>query len=440
MLSSGSLGTRFFVARSSPRGRRRYPGRDRLLAAVRLPPSAVKLVPFSPQYLRLDEPLPFGVRDEEGRLLLGAGQTIATREQLAGLQAQRLFADESESAEWQRRLAAAVDAALRQGATLREVASARPEQPVRAAAVAELPLAEQWDELVVQLDAALRDVRPGGDWLARLLGVHARARRLGERRFDASLYHLIYTAAHSTEKYSSHHALLTLLVAEHAARLLEWPATEVDALGRAALTMNVAMVRLQDVLAQTDHKPTPEMRAQIDGHAENGARMLAEAGLKDTLACAVVRLHHDASEAAQTLDALPAERRLARLLRRVDIFCAKLSRRRARAPMSPVQAAREACLGTAGVPDEIGGAMLKAVGLYPPGSFVELASGEVGIVLARGRRANLPYVASLVSASGTPLGEPALRDTIEQRYAVKAAVPPDKVKVRPPHERLLAMR
>jgi hypothetical protein len=38
------------------------------------------------------------------------------------------------------------------------------------------------------------------------------------------------------------------------------------------------------------------------------------------------------------------------------------------------------------------------------------------------------------------LGEPALRDTLEQRYGVKGAVASTKVKVRPPHERLLAMR
>jgi hypothetical protein len=128
------------------------------------------------------------------------------------------------------------------------------------------------------------------------------------------------------------------------------------------------------------------------------------------------------------------------LLRRVDIFSAKISRRVTRAPMSPVQAAREACLGAGGTPDEIGSALLRAVGIYPPGSFVELASGELGIVVARGRRANLPYVATLVAASGTPLGEPALRDTIERRFAVKAALPPGHVRVRPPHERLLAMR
>jgi hypothetical protein len=108
--------------------------------------------------------------------------------------------------------------------------------------------------------------------------------------------------------------------------------------------------------------------------------------------------------------------------------------------MSPVQAAREACLGAKGVPDEIGGALLKAVGLYPPGSFVELASGDIGIVVARGRAANLPFVATLIAASGNPLGEPALRDTVDRRYAVKGAVPPGAVKVRPPHDRLMALR
>ena len=158
------------------------------------------------------------------------------------------------------------------------------------------------------------------------------------------------------------------------------------------------------------------------------------------LCCAVVALHHDATMADEPLSELAPDRQLARLLRRVDIFAAKISRRAKRSPMSPVQAAREACLDASGLPDEIGGALLKAVGLYPPGSFVELVSGEVGIVVARGRRANLPYVVSLGSASGKPLSEPALRDTIDSRYAVRAAVASHQVKVRPQHERLLILR
>lgn len=401
----------------------------------------MKLIPFSGQYLRLNEPLPFGVRDDTGRLLLVAGRQIESEAMLTELRSQALFSDEAESAEWNRRLAAAMDQMLRQGASLKAVVEARPDAAPREAKAAKpLTLTEMWQELVTHLDQALRDVRLDSDWLQRVQGVHTRARMLAQRRLDASFYLLVYAAAHSVEKYSCHHALLTLLMSEQAASMLGWPQAWIDSLGRAALTMNLAMVKLQDQLALTQHPPTADMRAEITAHAATGARMLRRAGMADELACDLVALHHDGSQAEVPLDSLPPERQLARLLRRVDIFGAKISRRATRAPMSPVQAAREACLGPAGVPDEIGGALLKAVGLYPPGSFVELACGEVGIVVARGRRANLPYVASLVSASGNVLGEPALRDTLESRFNVKSAVPPNQVKVRPPHERLLAMR
>jgi len=33
-----------------------------------------------------------------------------------------------------------------------------------------------------------------------------------------------------------------------------------------------------------------------------------------------------------------------------------------------------------------------------------------------------------------------LRDTLDQRYGVKGAVPAAKVRIRPPHDRLLALR
>ncbi|MDP3223269.1 MAG: hypothetical protein Q8M96_09045 [Rubrivivax sp.] len=401
----------------------------------------MKLVPFSSEYLRLNEPLPFGLRDAAGRLLLGAGKVIDSASMLDELSQLPLFSEEAESADWSRRLSAAMDQAIRQGAALKDVAAVRPEAASREAATPiAMNLSEQWQAQVDHLESALRDMRAGGDWRSRLFAVHVRARQLAQKRLDASLYHLVYEAGHSTQKYSCHHALLTMLICEQAAPLLGWTAPQVDSVGRAALTMNVAMLRLQDQMAVSHLPPSAEMRADIDAHAAQGARWLAEAGLGDPLCCAVVALHHDASQADAPLADLPPERQLARLLRRVDIFAAKISRRATRAPMSPVQAAREACLGATGVPDEIGSALLRAVGLYPPGSFVELASGEIGIVVARGRRANLPYVASLVSSSGTPLGEPALRDTLDRRYTVRAAVPPSQVRVRPPHERLLAMR
>jgi len=401
----------------------------------------LKLIHFSPEHLRLGAPLPFGVRDAGGRLLLTAGASIASHDQLKHLRSQPLYADEDESNEWRRKLGAAVGAMLRQNASLKDIADARPQEPARDdAAGAEVPLPDQWESLATLLDVALRDAQPNAEFVARVRLVYERASKLGQRQVDASLYHLIHAAGHSVEKYSSHHALLVMLVCEQAAQVLGWSAEAVRSLACAALSMNVAMVALQDHLAASDVTPTPDMREQIRQHAANGAQLLVDAGLDDRLWSETVRLHHDSGDGQMPLAELPQERQLARLLRRADIFTAKISRRRTRAPMSPVQAAREACLGSDGVPDEVGGALLRATGLYPPGSFVELANGERGIVVARGRRANLPWVASLVAPSGMALGEPALRDTVEARFAVRAAVASALVKVRPDHRRILALR
>ena len=94
-----------------------------------------------------------------------------------------------------------------------------------------------------------------------------------------------------------------------------------------------------------------------------------------------------------------------------------------------------------GPPIFLGGvALLTAVGLYPPGSFVELVSGEIGIVVARGPQANWTVVAVLIGADGSPRGNVSLRYSNDRRYAVKAAVNASTVQVRPPHEALMLRR
>jgi hypothetical protein len=204
--------------------------------------------------------------------------------------------------------------------------------------------------------------------------------------------------------------------------------------------MNVSIMRLQDQLALSQLPPTASMLAEIEGHAETSAQMLQASGFTDALCLDVVRLHRCPPEDGGPLVERPPAAQLAALLRRVDVFTAKLSQRASRPPMQPTQALREACLFSDGRPDEIAGALLKAVGLYPPGSFVELAAGEHAIVLSRGRTANQPTVAALVGANGLPLIEPAQRDTSDRRFAVKGVLAAAAVRVRPSHEKLLALR
>ena len=131
--------------------------------------------------------------------------------------------------------------------------------------------------------------------------------------------------------------------------------------------------------------------------------------------------------------------RLARLIRRADVFAARMSPRRGRQALSATAAAKAAYLDEQGKPDEAGSAIIKAVGLYPPGSLVKLADGETAVVLRRGRRANAPTVACIVNPAGAVLASPALRQTHMPAHAVTGGVAPHEVKVRLNLQRLLQM-
>jgi hypothetical protein len=107
--------------------------------------------------------------------------------------------------------------------------------------------------------------------------------------------------------------------------------------------------------------------------------------------------------------------------------------------MSVTAAAKAAYLDEQQRPDEAGSAVIKGSGLYPPGCLVRLRSGEIGVVLRRGRRANEPVVACIVNARGIALGEPALRNTRLATHEVTGGVAPHEVKVRLNPQSLLRM-
>ncbi len=398
----------------------------------------MKLIPFSKEHLRLDAALPFPIRDSQGSLLLAANRVIASRHTLDTLHQLDLFTGEHETADWRRRVAEKVNGLFVEGATLKTIAQALPDATPRTTPKAPLtvPFAVELDTLLLQADALLRQTTTDGQWPQRFAITMQALMSLTHRRFDSATYLLIQHGSTTLERYSARHALLVAAVATETARLMEWPAAQRNSLFAACLSMNVAMTRGQDLLLLQTGPLTAAQRELVQRHPAQGAAMLEAAGVADPLWLDAVARHHQAQPSAPLARCSPGQR-LAALIRRVDIFAAKLSRRAARAPMSPIQAAREACLGPDGQPDEIGSALLRAVGLYPPGSFVKLANGEVGVVIARGRRANLPIVASLVGPSGLPLSTLAVRDTVERRYAVQGAVLPTAVKVLPAHARIL---
>jgi hypothetical protein len=89
--------------------------------------------------------------------------------------------------------------------------------------------------------------------------------------------------------------------------------------------------------------------------------------------------------------------------------------------------------------DEAGAALVKTVGVYPPGAFVRLASQEVAVVLRRGNSATTPRVAVVLNRNGMPTGEPIPRDTAQPQWKIAAPVAQRDVRAQFPLQRLLAL-
>ncbi len=419
----------------------------------------MRLLPIPVGILRPGDVAPMDIYDEAGSLLVAEGKTVDNEKLLDILATKSVFVDESRAHKWKGLMPAPLKNMLQPPQSPPQAPPQPPPQPQAQAPVGDakpdsrfresqfldtgfgkqLSLVEEWDSLHRLLTSALLDAKPGSDWLARVIRAHRRVQQLGNRSLDGSLYYLVYRSSQPDDHYSALHAMLVCLVCQAAARVLGWPRDWVQALGLAALTMNVTLTELQDTLGNSDITPTVEMRAEIEQHSITAQELLKSSGVEDAIWTGAVRWHHSWQHDHISFEELAPPNKLARLLMRVDIFTARLSRRKYRGAMSPLQAAKRACIGPNGRLDEIGSALLKALGLYPPGTFVSLANQEVGIVISRGSRADLPRVASLRGTDGRPLLAAALRDTNTSMHRVIRSLPSTEVNVVPNHELMISM-
>ena len=238
---------------------------------------------------------------------------------------------------------------------------------------------------------------------------------------DASLYLLFQLATTSTIGYSTSHALVCAALCHITAAEMALPDEHRTSLVRAAMTMNIAMTHLQDTLALQKEPPSPAQQAAIGAHAAQGQALLAQQGIHDALWLDIVASHHQAPPASgPATDAA----RLAAMLRTVDRYAAMISPRQSRAGGSASDSARAITTARADAQrDEVSHALVKVVGLNPPGTFVRLDTGQVAVVLRRSGTEDQPLVASVLDAQGNPIHPPKLQLVRSHGPRIKAGLP-----------------
>ena len=400
----------------------------------------MRLIAVNIESIRIGTPLPFPLMDKEGVLLAAKSFVIASKGDLEDISRRGggLFINVEDSEAHHRAYVDRLYGLVRDDKSLGEIAGTK----LASASVANRPeqLAEEkpdWLDMLEQWNYFLREGyrEEFAERMERLCGaLNAQVRR----NPDGTLFALIYLSATEKRMYSAAHAMLTSVMCRLAAHeVLSWPAEQVDSLCNAALTMNVGMTELQDRLATQMDAPNAAQRRTIDTHAERGAEMLEAAGVTDAQWLQAVCEHH--TQVPGPLQGRAPASAMARLIQRADMFSARLAPRASRAPTAPAAAMQACYFDEKRQVDEAGAALIKAVGIYQPGSFVRLVTDEVAIVITRGRNTTTPRVAVLVNRSGIPTVEPTIRDTSLKDYKIVTSVAHRDVRVQVNLDKLLPL-
>ncbi|MEW6246960.1 MAG: DUF3391 domain-containing protein [Nitrospirota bacterium] len=212
-----------------------------------------------------------------------------------------------------------------------------------------------------------------------------------------------------------------------------------EAVGTGALLHDIGYLRLPRNLYRRAHSCTEQERRLMQEHPRLGVAMLAGSkDVRDNIA-RVVREHHERRDGSGFPAGLagPAISPLSQLVGLVDTYDGLVNPRGSQTPLIPHEAIRQLfVLGQKGQFEmEIVEVAIKALGVYPIGSLVQLNTGERGVVVAVNPLQRLKPVLALISDAHQQLSqEPLFVDLSEQ----DASAPPRSIVqcLDPAHERI----
>lgn len=399
----------------------------------------MKLVELNLETIPFGQPIPFALRGAGGTLLAGKGFVIRSAEDLRVLlvRGQSLFVDTDESGDSYRAFLGQLQSMLMSDKPLGQIANMTMQSSGAAADASADSGMPPWLEWQSRLTQLLRYPN-ASDFSLRFDDVFNSLDLYTQKNTDGALLALLQMSAEETRYYSATHAMLVCVVCMTAAReTLRWPENRVRPLGRAALSMNIGMAQLQDELAQQSLPLSAVQAQEVDSHSMRSVRILQSMGITDPLWLDAIKGHH--YRAPGKLAEKTLGEQMARLIQRADIFGARIAPRSNRSPMSVTSAMQASYYDETKSVDEAGAALVKALGIYPPGAWVKLASDEIGVVVRRGASAATPKVAVLLNREGMPTGQPLPRDTAQAAWKIVSPVAQKDVRVRLPLEKLLAL-
>jgi HD-GYP domain-containing protein (c-di-GMP phosphodiesterase class II) len=277
-------------------------------------------------------------------------------------------------------------------------------------------------ELAITL--APRDVSKT-DFTAEVMALVKNVQRACDHDASAAIASLFILEGYS---YPIKHAVDVAVLSEILAVRRGVSRKDRQSLVAAALTMNIAMVELQELLYRQQTPLTAEQKKAIHEHPMKGVEMLRRANVKDELWLECVGTHHESISGTGYPNKLNVSQfpLLAQFITIADVYCARLSPRAHRSPLLHKGILRDIlCQQGHMVEPKVAALFIKILGFYPPGLTVQLMNTEIGVVTKQGNKIDTPIVHAFMKPKIGAYTLPVQRNTELDEYKILRIVSSD---------------
>jgi len=222
------------------------------------------------------------------------------------------------------------------------------------------------------------------------------------------------------DSYTIGHSVRLSTLALTVGRAMNWPQHLQTELATAAMLHDIGKAKVPEAILYKPGKLTEEERKIAESHAETGARILMSRGDVSPSVIAGAwghHIRHDGGgypQAPEWVDRSP----VASLLQVCDVFEALTAARPYKAPLPPRRAFEIILKDQTAFDPTCLRALIRAVGLFPPGSELILNNGCRAFVAAHGPTWDNPVVRIISKPDSSPLSP-------EDQYTVHLAEEPD---------------
>jgi len=200
-------------------------------------------------------------------------------------------------------------------------------------------------------------------------------------------------------------------------------------LAAAAMTVDVAVVEDHDDLALHPGDLLDHHKQMVAEHPDRAVELLKHIGVHDVVWMQAVAMHHERIDGSGYPRGLAGEQIPIgpRIVALADAFTAMMRPRADRPAYLAKDALRELFVGGAAKFDgRLVQVLVKQLGVYPPGTVVKLANGEVGVCVRRTNDARKPVLRAVIDPSGQLYATPKRRNVDETASKIVEVLPSDR--------------